>query len=111
MDHRFVTTGFEVSGYQIRQHFGIVRGIVVRSRSVVGQIGAAFQQVVGGDITLLTELSENTRRDAYERMIQHAEQLGANAVIGMRYDTTDFGQGVTEVLCYGTAVGIVPLQD
>ncbi len=110
MDHSLVTTGFELSGFQIARHFGLVRGIVVRSRSVFGQIGASFQQLAGGDITLYTELCENSRRDAYEIMIQHAQQLGANAIIGVRYDTTELAQGITEVLCYGTAVGVNPTQ-
>ncbi len=111
MDHSLITTGFELNGFQIVRHFGLVRGIVVRSRSVVGQIGAAFQQLAGGDITLYTELCENSRRDAYEIMIQHAQQLGANAIIGVRYDTTELMQGITEVLCYGTAVGVNPIRE
>ncbi len=111
MEHSLITTAFELHGYQIARNFGLVRGIVVRSRSVVGQVGAAFQQFVGGDITLYTELCENSRRDAYEIMIQHAQQLGANAIIGVRYDTTELMQGVTEVLCYGTAVGVNPLHE
>ncbi len=111
MEHNFITTAFELPGYSIARNYGMVRGIVVRSRSVVGQIGAAFQQLAGGDITLYTELCENSRRDAYELMIQHAQQLGANAVIGVRYDTTELMQGITEVLCYGTAVGVVSAQQ
>ena len=110
MDHSLITTAFELNGYQIARNFGLVRGIVVRSRSVVGQVGAAFQQLVGGDITLYTELCENSRRDAYEIMTQHAQQLGANAIIGVRYDTTELMQGITEVLCYGTAVGVNPIH-
>lgn len=102
--HSFVTTALSLDGYRVARNFGIVRGIVVRSRSVVGNIGAGFQQILGGDITIYTELCEKARIDAYERMIQHALQLGANAVIGVRYDTTEISQGVTEVLCYGTAV-------
>ncbi len=87
-----------------------MRGIIVRSRSVVGNIGAAFQQLVGGNISIYTELCEQARRDAYELMIQHAQQLGANSIIGVRYDATEIAQGVTEVLCYGTAVYVVPAQ-
>ena len=108
--HSFVTTAFELNGYRVARNFGVVRGIIVRSRSVVGNIGAAFQQIVGGNISIYTELCEHARRDAYELMIQHAQQLGANAIIGVRYDATEITQGVTEVLCYGTAVFIVSAQ-
>jgi len=108
--HNFVTTAFELNGYRVARNFGVVRGIIVRSRSVVGNIGAAFQQLVGGNISIYTELCEQARRDAYELMIQHAQQVGANAIIGVRYDATEIAQGVTEVLCYGTAVFIVPAQ-
>lgn len=108
--HNFVTTAFELNGYRVARNFGIVRGIIVRSRSVVGNIGAAFQQLVGGNISIYTELCEQARRDAYELMIQHAQQVGANAIIGVRYDATEITQGVTEVLCYGTAVYVVPAQ-
>jgi len=86
------------------QNLGVVRGIVVRSRSVIGSMGAALQSLVGGDITLFTELCEKARTDAYERMIEHAAQQGANAVIAVRYDATEIAQGISEVLCYGTAV-------
>src|SRR5207302_11039588 len=110
MDHSLVTTGNELVGFRIVRHFGVVRGIIVRSRSVVGNIGAAFQQIVGGNISIYTELCEHARNDAYELMIQHAQQVGANAIIGVRYDATEIAQGVTEVLCYGTAVYIVPAQ-
>src|SRR5579859_1087320 len=110
MDHSFVTTGNELTGYQIVRHFGVVRGIIVRSRSVVGNIGAAFQQIVGGNITLYTNLCEQARNEAYELMIQHAQQVGANALIGVRYDATEISAGVTEVLCYGTAVQVEPVQ-
>jgi uncharacterized protein YbjQ (UPF0145 family) len=110
MDHTLVTTGNELTGYQIVRHFGVVRGIIVRSRSVVGNIGAAFQQLVGGNITLYTNLCEQARNEAYELMIQHAQQVGANALIGVRYDATEISAGVTEVLCYGTAVQVVPVQ-
>lgn len=99
-----VTTAFELPGYRIVRNFGIVRGIIVRSRSLLGSIGAGLQTIVGGNITLLTELCENTREEAYELMLQHAAAHGANAVVAMRYDATEIMQGVTEVLAYGTAV-------
>jgi uncharacterized protein YbjQ (UPF0145 family) len=108
--HNFVTTAFELNGYRVARNFGVVRGIIVRSRSVVGNIGAAFQQIVGGNISIYTELCEHARNDAYELMIQHAQQVGANAIIGVRYDATEIAQGVTEVLCYGTAVYVVSAQ-
>jgi uncharacterized protein YbjQ (UPF0145 family) len=98
------TSAFEIPGFRVSRSLGIVRGIVVRSRSVLGSIGASLQTLVGGDITLFTELCEKTRNDAFERMLQHADQAGADAVIGVRYDATEVMQGVTEVLCYGTAV-------
>src|SRR5437763_10629114 len=107
MDHSLVTTGNELNGFRIVRHFGVVRGIIVRSRSIIGNIGAAFQQLAGGNITLYTNLCEQARNDAYELMIQHAQQLGANALIGVRYDATEISSGVTEVLCYGTAVQVV----
>ena len=109
MDHSLVTTAFELSGFRITRNFGVVRGIIVRSRSVVGNIGAAFQQLVGGNIWIYTNLCEQARNDTYELMIQHAQQLGANSIIGVRYDATEVGQGVTEVLCYGTAVTVEAL--
>lgn len=99
-----VTTSTELPGYRIVRNFGIVRGIIVRSRSLLGSIGAGLQTIMGGNITLLTELCENTREEAYELMLQHAAQHGANAVVAMRYDATEIMQGVTEVLAYGTAV-------
>ena len=101
---QMVTTAFELPGYRVHQNLGVVRGIKVRSRSIVGTIGAALQTMVGGDITLLTELCEKTRTDAFAQMMEHAAQLGANAVVGIRYDATEVMDGVTEVLCYGTAV-------
>jgi uncharacterized protein YbjQ (UPF0145 family) len=104
MDHKLVTTAFEIDGYRIKQNLGVVRGIVVRSRSIVGNIGAAFQTLVGGNITILTDLCEKTRRDSFEMMVQHAEEIGANGIIGFRYDANDVMSGVTEVLAYGTAV-------
>ncbi|HEY5213588.1 MAG TPA: YbjQ family protein [Acidobacteriaceae bacterium] len=101
-----VTTAFELPGYRIVQNFGVVRGIVVRSRSVFGTIGASLQTLVGGDITLYTDLCERTREDAFQRMIVHAGEHGANAIIAARYDANDIMQGVTEVLAYGTAVRV-----
>jgi uncharacterized protein YbjQ (UPF0145 family) len=103
MDSSLVTTGFSLEGYRIARNIGPVRGIVVRSRSVIGNIGAVIQMIFGGNITLWTSLCEKTREDAYELMISHAEKLGANAIIGFRYDSTEVAQGVTEVLAYGTA--------
>jgi uncharacterized protein YbjQ (UPF0145 family) len=104
--HEMTTTAFEIPGFRISRSLGVVRGIVVRSRSVFGTIGAGLQTLVGGDITLFTELCEKTRGDAFERMLQHAAQAGADGVIGVRYDATEVMQGVTEVLCYGTAVQV-----
>jgi uncharacterized protein YbjQ (UPF0145 family) len=101
-----VTTSQELPGYRIVRNFGIVRGIIVRSRSLLGSIGAGLQTIIGGNITILTELCENTREEAYELMMEHAAQHGANAVIAMRYDATEIMQGVTEVLAYGTAVQV-----
>lgn len=102
--HTMVTTQFELDGYEIKRSLGVVRGIIVRSRSVLGTIGASLQTLVGGNITLLTELCEKARNDSFELMLQHAAQIGANAVVGVRYDATEIMQGVSEVLCYGTAV-------
>ncbi len=99
-----ITTTFVLDGYRITRTLGVVRGIIVRSRSIIGSIGAGLQTLVGGNITLLTELCERTRNDAFELMAQHAAELGANAVVGFRYDATEVMQGVTEVLAYGTAV-------
>lgn len=104
MDHNLITTAFTIDGYRVKQNLGIVRGIVVRSRSLIGTIGASLQTLVGGNITLFTELCEKTRNDSFELMIKHAEELGANAVLGFRYDANDVMSGVTEVLAYGTAV-------
>lgn len=98
------TTAFVVDGHPITKTLGVVRGITVRSRSIFGTIGASLQTLVGGNITLLSELCEKTRQDAFALMVQHAEELGANAIIGIRYDATEVMDGVTEVLCYGTAV-------
>src|SRR5262245_46352335 len=105
---KLVTTAFELPGCRIVRNIGLVRGIVVRSRSIIGTVGASLQTLVGGDISLFTELCENTRSDAFERMLQHAADLGANAVIGVRYDATEIMNGVTEVLAYGTAVVAEP---
>ena len=104
MDPKMVTTALELPGHRIVANLGIVRGIVVRSRSVFGTLGAALQTLGGGNITLFTQLCEKTREDAFERMMAHAEERGANAVISMRYDANELMQGVTEVLAYGTAV-------
>ena len=108
-DHSLVTTAFELAGYRIVRNLGVVRGIVVRSRSVFGTIGASLQTIVGGDITLFTEMCETTRADAFERMIAHAMEIGANGIIAVRYDANEIMQGVAEVLAYGTAVVVEPL--
>lgn len=104
MDYKNITTSFELSGHKITKTLGVVRGITVRSRSIFGQIGAGLQSIVGGNISLLTNLCEKTRLESYELMIKHAEEMGANAIINVRYDTTEIMAGITEVLCYGTAV-------
>jgi uncharacterized protein YbjQ (UPF0145 family) len=106
--HEMTTTAFTLDGYRIVKSFGVIRGITVRSRSVFGTIGASLQTIVGGNITLFSELCEETRAEAFEMMINHAVERGANAVIGVRYDATEILQGVTEVLCYGTAVLVEP---
>jgi uncharacterized protein YbjQ (UPF0145 family) len=102
--HPLTTTAFELPGYHIKQSFGVVRGIMVRSRSVIGNIGANLQSLFGGNITLYTDLCERAREDTFNLMLTHAGQLGANAVVGVRYDATEIAPGITEVLCYGTAV-------
>ncbi len=104
MKASMITTGFDLPGYKITRNVGLVRGIVVRSRSVVGKFFAGLQSIVGGNITVYTNLCEQTRTEAYNLMCLHAEKNGANALISMRYDTTEIAQGITEVLCYGTAV-------
>jgi uncharacterized protein YbjQ (UPF0145 family) len=104
MDHSMTTTGFALHGYRVIENLGVVRGITVRSRSIFGTIGGSLQTLLGGNITLFTELCEKTRAEAFEMMVNHAEELGANAVVGIRYDATELMQGVSEVLCYGTAV-------
>ena len=106
VDAAMVTSALELPGYRIVRNYGIVRGIVVRSRSVIGNLGAALQTIIGGNITILTNLCEKTREDAYELMIRNAMEHGANAVVCMRYDATEVMQGVTEVLAYGTAVQV-----
>jgi uncharacterized protein YbjQ (UPF0145 family) len=104
MDHSLVTTAFTLDGYRIVKNLGLVRGITVRSRSIVGNIGAGIQTLFGGNISLLQELCERTRQDAFLIMMQHATEMGANAIVGMRYDANEVMSGVTEVLAYGTAV-------
>ena len=108
--HNMTTTAFELDNYRVTRNLGIVRGIIVRSRSIFGTIGAGLQTLVGGNISLFTNLCERTRSDAFELMLQHAAELGANGVIGVRYDATEITSGVTEVLCYGTAVVTEPVR-
>jgi uncharacterized protein YbjQ (UPF0145 family) len=104
------TTAFTLDGYRIVETRGLVRGVIVRSRSFVGTLGASLQTLVGGNISLFTELCERTREEAFQLMLDHARQQGANAVVGIRYDATEVMAGVTEVLCYGTAVVVAPAQ-
>ncbi len=104
MDNSLITTAFTIDGYKIVKNLGVVRGITVRSRNMFATIGASLQTIVGGNITLFTELCEKTRVEAFEIMVKHAEEMGANAIVGMRYDANDVMSGVTEVLAYGTAV-------
>lgn len=106
MNEWMTTTAFEIEGARVTRNHGVVRGITVRSRSVFGTLGASLQTLVGGNITLFTELCEKTRSEAFGNMLAHAEELGANAVIGIRYDATEVMSGVSEVLCYGTAVTV-----
>jgi uncharacterized protein YbjQ (UPF0145 family) len=108
--HNMVTTQFELDGFRVTRTLGVVRGIVVRSRSIFGTIGAGLQTLVGGNITLLTNLCEKTRQEAFDLMLQHAAEIGGNAVVGARYDATEVMQGVTEVLAYGTAVYVEPVK-
>jgi uncharacterized protein YbjQ (UPF0145 family) len=108
VDPRWVTTAFGFEGCRIRAGLGVVRGITVRSRSVIGNIGAGIQAFFGGNISLYTELCEHARQEAFEIMLRHAAEVGANAVIGMRYDANEVAQGITEVLAYGTAVVVEP---
>lgn len=107
---QMVTTAFELPGFRVRQNLGVVRGIVVRSRNLFVNIGAVFNQLVGGNITAWTNLCEQARRDGFDIMVQHATELGANAIIGARYDATEIATGVTEVLAYGTAVIVEPVE-
>ena len=106
----FVTTGFQIDGYFIAQYMGIVRGIVVRSPNIAQGILGSLNQIIGGNIEAYTQVCEHARQEAYERMVLHAQQMGAEAVIGMSYDATEFSQGATEVLCYGTAVKLKKIQ-
>jgi uncharacterized protein YbjQ (UPF0145 family) len=106
MLEQMTSTSFTIDGYQIDRSLGVVRGITVRSRSILGTLGASLQTIVGGNISLLTELCEKTRAEAFHLMLEHARAMGGNAVIGVRYDATEVMQGVTEVLCYGTAVTV-----
>jgi uncharacterized protein YbjQ (UPF0145 family) len=107
--HPLTTTTFDLPGYRVVRSLGVVRGIIVRSRSIVGNIGASIQSLFGGNISIYTTLCERARADAFEQMLAHAGELGANAVIGVRYDATEIGPGITEVLCYGTAVFVEPV--
>jgi uncharacterized protein YbjQ (UPF0145 family) len=109
--HHMVTTAFELPGYRVTRTLGVVRGITVRSRSVFGTIGAGLQTLVGGNITIFTKLCEDSRAEAFEILIQHASEIGANAIIGMRYDANEVMNGVTEVLAYGTAVVVEPVES
>lgn len=108
MTHPMTTTTFTLDGYRIARTLGVVRGITVRSRSIFGTIGGSLQTIVGGNISLFTSLCEKTRNEAFDMMLAHARDVGANAVVGVRYDATELMQGVTEVLCYGTAVVVAP---
>jgi uncharacterized protein YbjQ (UPF0145 family) len=111
LQHAFTTTAFSVDGFRIVRNLGVVRGITVRSRSIFGTIGGSLQTLVGGNISLFTELCEKTRAEAFEMMLTHAREHGANAVIGIRYDATEVMQGVSEVLCYGTAVVVEAVKE
>jgi uncharacterized protein YbjQ (UPF0145 family) len=110
MNLSMTTTTFDLDGYRVVKNLGVVRGITVRSRSIFGTIGATLETIVGGNITLFTELCEKTRAEAFTMMVAHAEEAGANAVIGVRYDATEVMSGVNEVLCYGTAVVVEPTK-
>ena len=111
VSHQMATTAFELPNFRVMQTLGVVRGIVVRSRNMFATLGAAFQTMVGGNITIWTRMCEETRSDAFDIMIQHASEIGANAIIGVRYDTTEISTGVTEVLAYGTAVIVEPTDS
>jgi uncharacterized protein YbjQ (UPF0145 family) len=108
MNPAMTTTTFTLDGFRVTRSLGVVRGITVRSRSIIGTIAGSLQTLAGGNITIFTELCEKTRAEAFDMMVRHAQQMGANAVIGVRYDATELLQGVTEVLCYGTAVTVQP---
>ena len=108
MNPAMTTTAFTLDGFRVTHTFGVVRGITVRSRSIIGTLGGSLQTLVGGNITIFTSLCERARAEAFEMMVRHAQEMGANAVIGVRYDATELLQGVTEVLCYGTAVTAQP---
>lgn len=110
VEHGMITTAFELDNFRIVKNLGVSRGIIVRSRNIFGSIGAGFQTLVGGNISLFTKLCEKTREDAFDLMLEHAGEMGANAVIGARYDATEIARGVTEVLAYGTAVIVEPKQ-
>src|SRR5450759_346599 len=107
VDQQLITASNQLEGYRITKHLGVVRGITVRSRSIFGNIGAGLQSLVGGKITIFVELCERAREEALQQMIQHANERGANAIINIRYDANDVMSGITEVLCYGTAVQVV----
>jgi uncharacterized protein YbjQ (UPF0145 family) len=109
LTHPLTTTTFDLPGYRVARSYGVVRGLIVRSRSIIGNVGASLQAVFGGNISLYTNLCERAREDAFNLMLTHAGQLGANAVIGVRYDATEIAPGITEVLCYGTAVFVEAL--
>ena len=111
VSHHMVTTAFELPGFRITRNLGVVRGIVVRSRSVISNIGAKLQTIIGGNITAWTQLCEQTRAEAFDIMVQHATELGANAIVGARYDATEIAESVTEVLAYGTAVVVEPMDN
>ena len=108
LSHAMTTTAFTLDGYRVKRNLGIVRGITVRSRSILGTIGGSLQTLLGGNISLFTELCEHAREEAFQKMMEHARQHGANAIIGVRYDATELMQGVTEVPCYGSAVVVEP---
>ena len=110
LPHHMVTTAFELDGYRVVRNLGVVRGITVRSRSIFGTLGGTLQTIVGGNITAFTKLCEQTRAEAFDILVQHASEIGANAIIGMRYDATEIMSGVSEVLAYGTAVVVEPIQ-
>lgn len=111
MEKRFITTGNEIAGYTIKEQRGVVRGITVRSRSIIGNFAAGIQSIFGGNISIYTELCEQARQEAFDLMVRHGECIQANAIIAMRYDANEVAQGITEVLCYGTAVVVVEKQE